>query len=229
MSEISINDLFDAFKRGGGGDFTLFDPGVYNLEITSVKVKQSNDGLTTILRCVDGPNAGQTTALFHSVKGEAGGIFKQNMVAYGLPEEWIASLQSLSSTKAVLDTIATALKGRTVQAQLEQRPYNGEMRQQVKIGGITCIQAPPLPPVGGVPSIAVAPQVPTQAPAPVEQAPPQLAVVPPPAAAPPPVAAVAAPPPAAAPPPPAAAPPPVAAVAAVPPPAVAVVVEDPGF
>ena len=226
-SSQSLGAVFAQHKADN--DLECLDPGVYRLEVTSCKARATD--IMPVYKVVAGPHSGKRVmAGVFSVKSDGAiGIFKQNMKGFGLGEEvWAVPGQDS------LDFFASAIKGRVADIELGVRPWQGENRNEVKIGKITLVSAPALPTPGGIPVGAAAP-APT-APAPAAPAAPSPAAPPVAAAPAPPVAAAPAPPVAAVPAPavPAAVAPPVAAapappVTSPPAPVAAVPDADPNF
>lgn len=209
---INLGEMFQQYK-----DNDLIEAlpaGTYQLEITHAKALAN--GVRPTYKVVGaGPHANKKVmagGFYLTEKSRS--IFFRNMACLGLDVNYFAQ-------QPTLDDVAKALVGRIADVEVEVRQYNGEDRNEIPIGRIKLVSAPPLPGVGGAPVV-------TQAAAPAPAAP----------AAPAPAAPAAAAP--AAPPTPPAAAPAVAEAPAAPPappappaeaPAVAapVTVTDPGF
>jgi hypothetical protein len=219
MSDSTVN-LGALYKQNkADNELECLEPGEYRLEVTSCKARATD--IMPVYKVVAGPHTGKRVmAGVFSVKSEgAVNIFFQNMKGFGLGEDFFAVPGNES-----LEAVAAALKGRVADITLGVKQWKNEDRNEVKIGAIKIVSAPPLPAAGGVPTAAPPTAPPPVAAAPVAPAAPVAAPAPapaPPVAAPP-VAAPPAPPVAAAPAPPlAAVPAPAEPVAAAPPVAVA--------
>lgn len=171
----------------------------YNLEVveashTITKKAPPRDMWKVQAKVVDGKY--KNRRIFANVildPASEGGLkyFFQKMGAMGLNREYF-------STKPSNDAISGALKGRSFRGKIIQRPYQGEIQNDIDRFLPASTSAVPAAPGGPVPPAASAPAPAPQAPAPAPAAPPAAA---PAAPAPAPVAP--APEPAAAPQPPA--------------------------
>lgn len=194
-----------------------FDPlpeAVYDLEVvearhTKTKTTPSKDMWAVQYKVIGG--SFNNRRIFNNIvltldNQKALGFYFRNMGAHGLTRDYF-------NTNPTNEAIASALKGRRVRAQVVQKPYQGETKNEIK--NYRKLDDVATPPVAAVPGGTPPPPVAAAAPpaAPPAAAPPAAAPPAPPEAAAPP----AAPAPAAAPPaPPPAAPP--ASDGAVPPP-----------
>ncbi len=177
MADTSFGAMADQFglEGGGGGDFVHLEPADYKFRVTSAVKK--NAGIFTILEVTEGPYTGQVIGNSISpgatVTEKSWKAFCSKLYAWGLEKDWLAQIRALAPGKE-METIAAALVGREAVCGVTDNLYNGETRSQVGFK-VTVTAAPPLPVIGGVPSI---PQAAAPAVAPV------AAAAPPPAAAP---------------------------------------------
>ncbi len=176
MADTSFGAMADQFglEGGGGGDFVHLEPADYKFRVTSAVKK--NAGIFTILEVTEGPYTGQVIGNSISpgatVTEKSWKAFCSKLYAWGLEKDWLAQIRALAPGKE-METIAAALVGREAVCGVTDNLYNGETRSQVGFK-VTVTAAPPLPAIGGVPSI------PQAAPAVT----PVAAAAPPPAAAP---------------------------------------------
>lgn len=179
-----------ALQDARGATFEPLPVGDYDVEVTKTEAVTSQNGkpmIKTTFKVVSGPYEKRPiiNQFVLSVENpQAVAIFFRHMKAFGLTEEWFASLGQQSS----LEPVASALLGRRARLSIGHREWQGEMRNEVK-GVKPYTGAPPQPAPAG-PSAG-----PVAGPAPLAGPRPPAAPVAPPA----PVAAPLAPPPAAAP------------------------------
>lgn len=199
-------DFGKAIQDAKGASFEPLPVGDYDVEVAKSEAVTSQNGkpmIKTTMRVVSGPYEKRpiiNNFVLSLENPQATAIFFRHMKAFGLTEEWFASLGKVGS----LEPVASALIGRRVRLSVAHREWNGEMRNEVKaVKPYT--GAPPQvgpagpsgplagPPSGGpvagptapVPAPApVAPPAPTPIPAPVAAAPvaPQVQPVPQPPA-----------------------------------------------
>lgn len=197
MSEaVTLGQLFQDYKENE--ELSLLESGDYDLEVLSVKVRDSD--IIPTYKVATGPYQGKRVlAGVISWKGNATGRFFSTMAKFGLGEDFFRANPSGEDLKR-------ALEGRVIKATLAQEPpnkYHEDTRNKLE-KVVALVSAPQgSGAVAGIPAVA----------APAAAAPPS-AVAPPPAPAP--TATAPAPVPAAAPAPTAASAAPEAAPAAVP-------------
>jgi hypothetical protein len=228
-------DFGKALQDAKGASFEALPIGDYDVEVAKSEATTSQNGkpmIKTTMKVVTGPYEKRpiiNNFVMSLENPQAVAIFFRHMKAFGLTEDFFASLGQTSS----LEPVATALVGRRARLTLGHREWQGETRNEVKgvkpytgapqMGG----PAGPVGPgaAGGVPLGGPAPLPPRAPAAPV------AAPVPPPAAPPLPAAAQPQPQVQSVPQPPPAAPVTEPAVAAVPtaPPVVQEVVPSPSY
>lgn len=188
MAEVSLADLYRQYKQED--EITVLEPGTYTLEVirASVRKGQKGDGIMPVFKVKEGPYAGKTAMCGQFTASENGrSIFFRQMAGFGITEQFWAQ-------GATIQDAANALVGRVIKANVTQRDWQGQPRNNIAIGGITLVSSAP---AGGVPGgapapVAAAPVVPQAPPAPPAEAP---APVPPTPPAPEAAAAVPPPPP----------------------------------
>lgn len=190
-----------ALQDARGATFEPLPIGDYDVEVTKTEAVTSQNGkpmIKTTFKVVSGPYEKRPiiNQFVLSVENpQAVAIFFRHMKAFGLTEEWFASLGQQSS----LEPVASALLGRRARLSIGHREWQGEMRNEVK-GVKPYTGAPPQPgpagpagpsagPVAG-PAPLAGPRPPTAPVAPPAPVAAPLAPTPPPAAAPAPVASV---------------------------------------
>ncbi len=231
-NSVNLGQMFAQYKEHD--QLTAVEAGTYDLEIVSCKGLAN--GVRPVYKVVGAhPRAGAKVMAGGFYCSDASrSIFFRNMTCLGFDQNYFTQ-------NPTFDDIAKALVGRVIKAELTVKQWQGEDRNEIPIGRIQLISAPPLPGVGGAPmmaapatngaappmaapAVAPAPAVAAPAPAPVAEVPvaaPAAVAQPAPVVAPAPVpAAVAAPAPAAV------APPSLPADAPV---AAGIPVTDPGF
>lgn len=194
--EVTGQDVFDQAEAGGFEDLALVEPGKYRLEL--VANATNKDAVFVKGRVVGGPHEGKLVALGLMGFGEQGknpdgarGIALKNVKGMGITKEDCKAIYAANQQhwSTFCKVIATWIDKRVVDAEIIYNDYNNEIRNQVDIGKITLVSAPPTPGFGaGVPT-----GVPTPQAAPPAAAAPAPTPEPAPAAAPAPVAAAPAP------------------------------------
>lgn len=195
-------DFGKALQDAKGASFEALPVGDYDVEVAKADAVTSQNGkpmIKTTFRVVTGPYERRPiiNQFVLSIENpQAVAIFFRHMKAFGLTEEWFASLGRQPS----LDPVASALVGRRARLSLGHRDWQGETRNEVKaVKPYT--GAPPQagpatggplsgPPVGGPAPLPPAPgpvagPTPPSAPAPVAPSAPVAPPVSPPPAAPP--------------------------------------------
>lgn len=184
---ISLGALFEQY--GKGSSLETLEPDTYDLEVASVKVRETatNKDLFPTYKVVSGPHQGKRIAAgYLSFKGDGPTATMPRLIAMGLTKEFFDVATSLQE-------VADALKGRVIRVALQAEPYQGEARNRLPFAqGIKLISVP-----AGSGSTATVPVVTQAVPAaaPAEAVPAVAAVpaLPVTTAAPPPVPAAAAP------------------------------------
>lgn len=142
-------DFNKAIQDAKGASFEALPIGDYDVEVSKSEAVTSQSGkpmIKTTMKVVSGPYEKRPiiNQFVLSIENpQAVAIFFRHMRAFGLTEEWFASLGQQSS----LAPVADALLGRRARLTLGQREWNGEMRNEVKsVKPYT--GAPPAAPVG---------------------------------------------------------------------------------
>jgi len=197
-------DFTRALNDAKGASFEALPIGDYDIEVTKSEAVTSQNNKPMIkvtMKVVAGPYERRpiiNNFVLSVENPQAVAIFFRHMKAFGLTEEFFASLGSAGS----LDPVASALIGRRARLTLGHREWNGEMRNEVKsvksytgapvaaggspVGGPVPPGAAPLP-TGPAPLPVPAPVAPVAAPSPiVPPVPPVAAEVAPVVATPPP-------------------------------------------
>jgi hypothetical protein len=194
-------DFNKAIQDAKGASFEALPVGDYDVEVTKSEAVTSSTGKPMVkvtMKVVTGPYERRPVSnqfVLSTDNPMAMAIFFRHMKAFGLTEEWFASLGVAGS----LEPVATALVGRRVRITVGHREWQGETRNEVK-GVKPYTGAPPAPaqpgpagPTAGLaalPRPAGGPTAPTAAPLPPSAPPlppaaPQVQSVPqPPPAAP---------------------------------------------
>jgi hypothetical protein len=127
-------DFTRALNDAKGASFEALPVGDYDVEVAKTEATTSSNGKPMIkvnMKVVTGPYERRPIInnFVMSVENpQAVAIFFRHMKAFGLTEEFFASLGSSGS----LDPVASALVGRRVRLSLGHREWNGEMRNEVK-------------------------------------------------------------------------------------------------
>lgn len=117
------------------GESLDFDPlpkGDYDVVITSASATTAQSGnkmLKVEMTVQDGPYAKRklwTNIVFAESNPKAMVFTLRKLAALGVSKEW------LGTENPSLDTIASRIEGVAVSAVVEQKPYQGEMRNEVK-------------------------------------------------------------------------------------------------
>jgi hypothetical protein len=187
----------ELMQQAGGG-FEPLPPSEYDVQVVSAEAKPSSTGKLMIsvrFQVLSGPQAGRPVYNNFTLSPEnpqALGFFFRHMKVLGLDENFFRS-------NPAPEQVAESLKGRQCRIKLGQKPYQGEMRNNVE--RISPLGAPGAAPTAVVTGAVSMQGVPAPGAVPAGFPPPPVAGAPAPAAPPPPPApAAAAPPP---PPPPA--------------------------
>lgn len=127
-------DFTRALNDAKGASFEALPVGDYDIEVSKSEAVTSQNGKPMIkvtMKVVAGPYERRPIInnFVMSVENpQAVAIFFRHMKAFGLTEEFFASLGSAGS----LDPVASALVGRRARLTLGHREWNGEMRNEVK-------------------------------------------------------------------------------------------------
>lgn len=199
-------DFGKAIQDAKGASFEALPIGDYDVEVAKSEAVTSSNGKPMVkvtMRVVSGPYEKRpiiNNFVLSLDNAQATAIFFRHMKAFGLTEEWFASLGQVQS----LEPVASALLNRRARLSIGHREWNGEMRNEVKAvkpytGAPAAYAAAPsanggpvpggfpVPGPGALPSVAGTPVAPPAPPvAPVAPA----APVAPPAPAPAPAAQV---------------------------------------
>ena len=159
---VTFAEMYAEHKRTS--EVTVLEPGRYTLTVDGCTPRKSSKGtwgLQPIYKLSAGPNAGARVMAGGIYPGEAGSVggraaFFRKLQLFGLDENFfVNSIGSLSGEEA-MKVIAKALIGRVIEAELTVSDFTGEPRNEMAFG-IKLVSAPPLPSVGGVPNVSVAP------------------------------------------------------------------------
>jgi hypothetical protein len=151
-------DFTRAIQDARGASFEALPVGDYDVEVSKAEAVTSSSGkpmIKTTMKVVSGPYERRPVInqfVFSAENPQAVAIFFRHMRAFGLDEQFFASLGSAGS----MDPVASALVNRRARLTLGHREWNGEMRNEVKA----------VKPYTGAPP-AAAPPGPTTGPAPV--------------------------------------------------------------
>ena len=193
-------DFNKAIQDAKGASFEALPIGDYDIEVAKSEAVTSGNGKPMIkvtMRVISGPYEKRpiiNNFVLSLENAQATAIFFRHMKAFGLTEEWFASLGQTQS----LEPVASALLNRRARLSVGHREWQGEMRNEVKgvkpytgapagyaNGGPVGPSGPGGPLPTGLPTGPVAPplaQVPAAPVAPPVQAPAPAAVTPPPPA-----------------------------------------------
>lgn len=151
MTEMSVN--WGELMAGGAADFQPVPKGNYDVYVDTAEPKQSTTGKLMFAlkyKIETGPQAGRT--IFNNItlttdNPNALRFFFLNMKAMGIGQDFFAQNPSPS-------VIAQALIGQKCRVEIDHRPYQGQMRENVK-----SIQAS-----GGIGGALVGPSIVTSGP-----------------------------------------------------------------
>jgi uncharacterized protein DUF669 len=174
-------DFNKALQDAKGASFEALPIGDYDIEIAKSEATTSSNGKPMIkvtMRVVTGPYEKRPVMnqfVLSVDNPQAVAIFFRHMKAFGLTEEWFASLGSTSG----LEPVANALLGRRARITVGHREWQGEMRNEVKgvkpYTGAPPMAAPPGPTTGPRPPAQLGGPAPIAPPAPVQAPPPPAA------------------------------------------------------
>lgn len=194
MTSISWNDLI----KNSAGSFDPLPSGDYDVVCVSAEAAQTQNGKAMVkakFRVQGGPHDGRhiwNQFVISPENPNALSFFFQHMKVFGMDENFFAQLPpvnaDLGANDPSLQRIASTMLNRPARVTVNQRSWNGQMRNN-----ITAIKAP-LGPAGTVAPQAATPGVPTATPQPAPmQAPAPAQPVPAPVSPPAPAAPSAAP------------------------------------
>lgn len=127
-------DFGKALQDAKGASFEPLPVGDYDVEVNKAEAVTSQNGkpmIKTTFRVVSGPYERRPiiNQFVLSVENpQAVAIFFRHMKAFGLTEEWFASLGQQQS----LEPVASALVNRRARLSIGHREWQGEMRNEVK-------------------------------------------------------------------------------------------------
>ena len=190
-------DFAKALQDAKGASFEALPIGDYDVEVAKAEAVTSQNGkpmIKTTMRVVSGPYEKRPIInqfVLSVENAQAVAIFFRHMKAFGLTEEWFASLGQQGS----LGPVADALLGRRARLTIGHREWQGEMRNEVKAvkpytGAPAMAPSGPTAPGAG-PTLtgpAALPPRPAATPGPTAPVAPVASPTPPPAAPPLPVA-----------------------------------------
>ena len=146
---------WDQLMQEAGDDAVdTFEPlpeATYDLEVveakhTKTKTTPSKDMWAVQYKVIGG--AYNNRRIFNNIvltldNQKALGFFFRNMAAHGLTRDFF-------NTKPTNEAVASALKGRRTRGQVVQKPYNGEMKNEIK--GYRAVSDVATPPAGAAPT-----------------------------------------------------------------------------
>jgi hypothetical protein len=144
-------DFGKALQDAKGASFEALPVGDYDVEVAKSEATTSQNGkpmIKTTMRVVTGPYEKRpiiNNFVMSLENPQAVAIFFRHMKAFGLTEDFFASLGQTSS----LEPVASALVGRRARLTLGHRDWQGETRNEVKsvkpYTGAPPLAAPPGP------------------------------------------------------------------------------------
>lgn len=148
-------DFTRALNDAKGASFEALPVGDYDVEVAKTEAVTSSNGkpmVKTTFKVVSGPYEKRSVLSQFVLSVEnpmAMAIFFRHMKAFGLTEEWFASLGQVAS----LEPVASALLGRRARLSVGHREWQGETRNEVKgvkpYTGAPAMTSPGAGPVGG--------------------------------------------------------------------------------
>lgn len=155
---MSTIDFGKALADAKGASFEALPIGDYDVEVAKSEATTSQNGkpmIKTTMRVVTGPYEKRpiiNNFVMSLENPQAVAIFFRHMKAFGLTEDFFASLGSSGS----LEPVASALVGRRARLTLGHREWQGETRNEVKsvkpYTGAPPLTAPPGPAGPGGPT-----------------------------------------------------------------------------
>lgn len=170
MTQVNLQDLFQQYQREDA--IEVVPAGTYQLEVLRATVRNGNkgQGVLPVYKVLSGPYAGKTVMAGQFTASPDGrSIFFRQMAGFGLDAAFFATVGSM-------EDVANALKGRIIEAQITVRPWQGQDRNNIAIGGIKLLQAGGSDPIAAQFTQPPAPQAPPPAPAQIQSTPPQAQV-----------------------------------------------------
>lgn len=188
MAQIDWGAYADEAEKHGG--FAPLAIGTYNIKVETADVKPAKGdhyAILTRLVVTDGPLVGKSILNNMSPyknDGDENGFFTQHMAALGFGREanpafW-QQLQTMTDENQAMLWIAQSILGAEATIEVTHRPYNNEMRDNVKkmvpkgsmiaagpSAGAGVPGLPPTLPVAGVPPVGAVPTAPVAAAPPV--------------------------------------------------------------
>lgn len=151
-------DFNRALQDAKGATFEALPIGDYDVEVAKAEAVTSSTGkpmIKTTMRVVTGPYERRPIVnqfVMTLDNPQATAIFFRHMRAFGLDEQFFASLGSASS----LEPVASALVGRRARLSIGHREWQGEVRNEVKsvkpYTGAPPMAPPPGPIAPGAPA-----------------------------------------------------------------------------
>lgn len=127
-------DFGKAIQDAKGASFEALPIGDYDVEVAKSEAVTSSNGKPMIkvtMRVISGPYEKRpiiNNFVLSLDNAQATAIFFRHMKAFGLTEDWFASLGQAQS----LEPVASALLNRRARLSIGHREWNGEMRNEVK-------------------------------------------------------------------------------------------------
>lgn len=154
---VSVQELLDAANEQGFEDLIIVEPAEYQLELTAHH-KAGSEGIFIKGRVLaPGPHQGHLVGCGQLTLNEnATGIAVQNLAGMGISKDQLNVLatQFGGQLQPFLDAVAALVNKRVVNASIIQHHWLGKMRNQLEIGKLSLVSAPPPPALGGVPQAA---------------------------------------------------------------------------
>lgn len=145
-------DFGKAIQDAKGASFEALPIGDYDVEVAKSEAVTSSNGKPMIkvtMRVISGPYEKRpiiNNFVLSLDNAQATAIFFRHMKAFGLTEDWFASLGQAQS----LEPVASALLNRRARLSIGHREWNGEMRNEVKsVKPFTGAPGAPLPSPSG--------------------------------------------------------------------------------
>lgn len=146
-TETNLAALFAEYEQNSA--ITVLEPGKYKLEVTSATPRGT--GIIPVFKVVEGPETGKRVMAGGIYAGTTEGganAFFRKLEKFGLGKDFFKGNPSIKET-------ADALKGRVVTIAVGVEEWQGESRNTMAFD-IKLESAPPLPAVGGVPTVTPA-------------------------------------------------------------------------
>lgn len=141
--EVDLRSLFEEYERTAA--VNVLEKGNHKLKITGCTPR--GKGLFPVYTPAEGPGVGTRVLAGGIYPGDSEGgriAFFRKLEKFGLGKEFFNQRPSLAD-------VAKAMIGRVVIIELDVGEWQGDPRNEMGFN-IQLVEAPPLPPVGGVPT-----------------------------------------------------------------------------